>query len=224
MNSSRGRIFVLGVLAIGLVLAGWAVLNAGVEGSNFALASPGELYGDIHYGQSFVASYPNLHRIDVVMSTYGRRNTRDVVFHLKEGLDIRADVASVTFNAGDVGDEAWQSFTFPALSDSAGQAYYFYFESPESEPGDAVSVMGREGDPYASGQAYINGQPFPGDMAFRVYYRMSPRQKIDVVLSSLAANKPSLWGSKYPYMLLVAVYVLLLGALLWQIKDPNTTG
>jgi hypothetical protein len=218
LNSSRGRIVALGVLVIVLALAGWAVLSAGAEGNDYALASPGELYGDVRYGQSFVASYPNLERIDVVMSTYGRRNTRDVVFHLREGLDSQADVASVTFNAGDVREETWRSFTFPPLSDSAGKSYYFFFESPESELDDALTVMGREGDPYASGQAYIDGQPFPGDMAFRIYYRMTPRQKIDMVLSSLAANKPSLWGSKYAYILLVSVYVLSLGTLLWQIN------
>jgi hypothetical protein len=218
LNSFRGRIIALGVLVILLAMAGWAVLNVGAEGNSYALASPGELYGDVQFGQSFVATYPNLERIDVVMSTYGRRNTRDVVFHLREGPDSQADVASVTFNAGDVRDEAWRSFTFPSLSGSAGKSYYFFFESRESEPDDAVTVMGREGDPYASGQAYIDGQPFPGDMAFRVYYKMTPSQKIDMMLSSLAANKPSLWGSKYAYILLASVYVLLLGALLWQIN------
>jgi hypothetical protein len=201
-----------------LALAGWAVFSLADEGNDFALASPGELYGQTRYGQTFVASYPNLYRIDVVMSTYDRRNTKDVIFHLKQNLDAQTDIFSITLDAGDVKDKAWQSFTFVPLSDSMGQLYYLYLESPESERGDAITVMGREGDPYPSGQGYINDQPFPGDMAFRVYYKVNPIQKVNMVLESLAAKKPTVWGSKNLYIFLVALYVLLLGALLWQIN------
>lgn len=216
------RIIVLGVFAICLALAGWAVFSLGDEGNNSAIASPGELHGNTHFGQTFVASYPNLYRIDVVMSTTGRRSTQDVLFHLKQSLDAQADVVRITFNASDVRDEAWQSFTFPPLSDSMGQLYYLYLESPESEPGSAVTVMGREGDPYPSGQGYINEHPVAGDMAFRVYYKVNPVQKINIVLESLAANKPTLLGSKYLYILLVAVYVLLVGALIWGISGDRS--
>jgi hypothetical protein len=208
----------LGVFVIGLALAGWAVFSLGDEGNDFAIASPGELYGNTQFGQTFVASYPKLYRIDIVMSTYDRRNTKDVIFHLKQNLDAQADIVSITLDATDVRDKAWQSFIFPPLSDSMGQSYYLYLESPESEPGDAMTVMGRDGDPYPSGQGYINHHPVAADMAFRVYYKVDPIQKINIVLESLAANKPTLWGSKAFYMFLAAVYVLLVGALIWEIS------
>jgi hypothetical protein len=221
LNLLRGRIVVLGVFVIGLALAGWAVLSLGHEGNDFALASPGELYGNTRFGQTFVASHSNLHRIDVVMSTYGRRNTQSVIFHLKRGLDAKVDIVTMPFHASDVRDEAWRSFTFPPLPDSAGQWYYLYLESPKSEPGNAITVMGREGDPYPLGQAYIDSQPFPGDMAFRVYYKVNPIHKINIVLTSLAANKPAIWGSKHLYSFLVVVYVLLVAALIWEISGDR---
>ena len=211
----------MGILVIGLALAGWAVFNLGDEGNDFAIASPGELYGNVRFGQTFVASYSDLYRIDVVMSTYGRRNTQSVVFHLKEGLDAEVDIVTMPFDASDVRDEAWRSFIFPPLPDSAGQWYYLYLESPESEPGNAITVMGREGDPYLSGQGYINDHPVAADMAFRVYYKVNPVQKINIVLRSLAANKPAVWGSKYLYVFLGALYVLLVGALIWEIGSDR---
>ena len=216
----RGQFFTLSVFIVGLVVAGWAFLNQVTlhEGNNLAQVSPGELYGDAQFGQTFVASHSDLFRIDVVMSTYGRRNTHDVIFHLKEDMASPTDLVSITLNASKVRDQAWQSFTFPPISDSAGKAYYFYLESPESEPGDAVTVMGREGDPYPEGQAFVNGQPAPGDMAFRAIYKITWQQKIDLVLEGLTANKPSILGSRGFYILITALYVILLGALLWHIS------
>jgi hypothetical protein len=217
----RGRILVLGLFVFCLVLAGWAIFSLGDEGNEFALASPEELYGERQFGQSFVASYPDLYRIDIQMSTYDRRNTHEVVFHLKNGPDADVDVVTIPFHAGDVKDKRWRSFEFPPLPNSEGQLYYLYLESPGSKPGDAITVMGREGDPYPAGQAYVGGQPFPGDMAFRVYYSVGPVQKMDMVLSSLAANKPAVWGSEYHYAFLVVVYVLLVGALIWEIGSDR---
>ena len=156
-----------------------------------------------------------------MMSTYNRRNTHDVTFHLKEDLNAQTDILTITFNASDVRDGAWRSFAFPPISDSAGRSFYFYLESPESEPGNAVSVMGRNDDRYPWGQGFINGHPTPGDMTFRIFYRMSLEQKINWVLESLAANKPSVWGNENFYVLLAVLYALLLGALLWQASDVN---
>lgn len=220
MPAHRGQIFALSVFVVSLALAGWSFLDRVTlnEGNRLAQVSPGELYGGAHFGQTFVASHPDLFRIEVVMSTYGRRNTHNVIFHLKEDVASQTDLVSITLNANDVRDEAWQSFSFPPMPDSAGKSFYFYLESPESEPGNAVTVMGREGNPYPGGQAFVSGQPVPGDMAFRVNYAISWQQKIELVLEGLTANKPSIWGSRCFYILLAVLYVILLGALLWQIS------
>ena len=123
---------------------------------------------------------------------------------------------SITFNASQVRDKTWQSFTFPPISDSAGRPFYFFLESPTSEPGDAVTVMAKEGDPYLSGQGFINHHPAPADMAFRFYHRMTMGQKVYMVLESLAANKPSIWGRGSFYLTLAVLYILLLGTLLYK--------
>ncbi len=205
---------------VGLALAGWSFWDKVTlhEGNNFATVSPGEMYGDNRFGQTFVACCADLYRIDIVMSTYGRRNTKDVVFRLKEGLTAQPDMVSLQFNASKVIDEAWYSFVFPPISDSIGKEFYFYLESPASEPGNAITVMGQEGDPYSDGQAFINGQPAPGDVAFRAHYRTTGQQKADLILKGLTANKPSVFGDPNYYIILAVAYVLLLGALLWQIS------
>lgn len=221
MTAYRSQFLILSTFAIGLAIAGWIFLGGVAEGNSIAHGAPGELQSDVQFGQTFVASHPDLYRIDVMMSTYGRRNTHDVIFHLKEGLDAQTDILSITFNASDVRDERWQSFTFPPIPDSAGRSFYFYLESPASELGNAVSVMGRNDDLYPGGQGFINNHPTPGDMTFRIFYRMSLKQKTNWVLESLSAHKPSVWGSKKFYTLLAILYVLLLGTLLWQISDVN---
>jgi hypothetical protein len=212
----RSQIVTLGVFAAGLALAGWCFFNHVAEGNPIAVGSPGELDGNTQFGQTFVASYADLYRIDVMMSTYGRHNTHDVVFHLKEDLTFQADLVSMTFSASQVRDKTWQSFTFPPISDSAGRSFYFFLESPTSEPGNAVTVMGKEGDPYLSGQGFINHHPASADMAFRIYHRMTMGQKVNMVLESLAANKPSIWGKGIFYLTLAVLYILLLGTLLYK--------
>lgn len=218
------QILTLSLLILGLAGAGWGFLDNLAEGNTFAEVAPGELYGDTHFGQTFVASYPGLYRIEVVVSSYGRHNNHEIIFHLKQDLDSPVDLVRATLKAGDVRDGRWHTFSFPPIPDSAGRSFYFYLESPESRPGDAITIMGREGDPYPSGQGFISGQPLLGDMAFRIYYRMTLWQKLDMVLDKLTDHKPSVWGNKHFYILLATLYVLFLGALLWQVSARPISG
>jgi hypothetical protein len=218
----RAQLFVLGLLIIGLAVSAWIISNAAAEGNPFGAGSPGELVGDVQFGQTFVAAYPDLCRIDVMLSADGGPNTHQVILHLREDVHDQADILSVPLDVPAVKDGAWQSFTFPPLPDSAGRSLYFYLEAPASQPGDALSVMGSDGDPYRWGQGFINRQPASGDMTFRVYYQMGLVQKIGLVTARLAANKPAIWGRGGFYLVLVVGYVLLLGALLWKTSSAQS--
>jgi hypothetical protein len=195
----------------------------GLEGQRYNHGAPTEIQevkDGRTLGQTFVAPLPGLHRIDVMLFDRGRRNTHDVTFHLREGVDASSDTFSTTFNASEIKGGGWHRFDFTPLVNSAGKVYYFYFSSPESTDGDAIAVGGVEGDLYRNGMAYLYATPANADLTFRTYYSEVPwQQKAQRLLERLAENKPSLLGNKYFYVFLVVAYLLLVTVLAWQIAS-----
>lgn len=193
----------MGLLVIGYVASSHLTVT---EGQSVGLFAPTEIQGSVTVGQTFIAPYPGLNRIAVMMRSFDRVNTYDVIFHLKQGREAHEDIFTASFNARDVKDKQWQYFSFPPLDDSAGKTYYLYFESPGSTPGDAIAAMGQEGDPYPDGTGYVNNEPAPGDMAFRTYYQAPLPERFGFVLARLAADKPSVLGNHYFYVGLALAY------------------
>jgi hypothetical protein len=168
------------------------------------------LIGEMQLGQTFVAPQAELERIDVLMYGYRRPNTHPVTFHLQK-LDAEQDEVSFTFSASEVRGWRWRSFRFPPLADSAGQAYYFFFDSPTSTPDDALTLGGVEGDVYPNGTAIINGHPARADVAFRTYYSdVSMAEKLATLATKITENKPSIWGDVRFYIFLAVSYVFVL--------------
>jgi hypothetical protein len=126
----------------------------------------GEIYGDTQVGQTFAAPHSDLYRVDVLLLSYVRINTHDVVFHLKASPKEEKDLLGVTINARQVTDGDYFGFTFPQIPDSAGKTFFFYLDSPESVPGDAITIGSKGGDPYAEGTAYLNGSPTERALTF----------------------------------------------------------
>jgi hypothetical protein len=215
------RGFFLGLVVIGPLWLGWTSLRAvGFEGHTRDIIAPGELQevkGETTIGQSFLASRDGLNRIDVLLLDYHRVNTHDVTFHLRQGNEAQEDIFTATFNASEVRGLTWKSFSFPPLTDSAGKEYFFFFESPESTRGNAITVGGAEGDPYSHGNAFLKSNPVNADAAFKTYYDVSLQQKFGVLSDRLAGSKPSVWGDKRFYLLLVVAYGLLMAALIWYL-------
>ncbi|MFC1975734.1 hypothetical protein ACFLXQ_05000 [Chloroflexota bacterium] len=173
-----------------------------------------EIKGDFTIGQTFLAPENDLHRIDVLFRTYGRRNTHEVTFYLKPSLDSPDIITQETFNASEVGDNRWHTFEFPPIPDSAGKMFYFYFASPESVLGDAITVGGGEGDFYNGGGAFAFSMPANADLAFRTFYGLSPNEKLSTLGKRLIEDKPSIWGDVRFYILLVMLYILIMGRIL----------
>ncbi len=205
------QVVIWGALLTGLLVIGYAASSdlTLTLGQSAGLFAPAEIQGSVTVGQTFTAPYPGLNRIAVMMRTFDRVNTHDVTFHLKQGREAHEDIFTASFNARDVKDGKWRSFSFPPLDDSAGNTYYLYFESPGSTPGDAIAAMGQEGDPYPDGVGYVNNEPAPGDMAFRTYYQTSLRERFAFLLARVAADKPSLWNNRYFYVGLALAYLVL---------------
>lgn len=130
-----------------------------------------ELVGGEAFGQSFVSARDNLYRIDLSTATYARTSSAAVIFHLQSSPEAGTDIISITLPGPEIQNERPTSIEFPPLPDSGGQSYYFYIESPEGAPGDAITVYANGYDQFPDGTAYRNGQAVAGDLAFTAYSR-----------------------------------------------------
>ena len=169
-----------------------------------------EIKGNFIIGQTFTAPLNNLQRIDVAFRTFGRRNTHDVTFYLKPAPESSEIIYQETFNASEVSDYRWRTFLFPPIPDSAGKSFFFYFASPDSVSGDAITVGGAQGDWYNGGTAYFGSLPTDADTAFLTYYGLTPREKLTLLSQEIIKAKPSLWSDVRFYLLLLLLYVLIL--------------
>ena len=169
-----------------------------------------EIKGNLTIGQTFTAPRNGLNRIDVVLRTFNRRNTQDVTFYLKQSIESPDIIYQETFNASGVWNNQWRTFEFSPIPDSAGKSYFFYFASPDSTAGNAITVGGAEGDFYGSGSAYLGPAVAPADLAFRTYYGLSLSEKLSILPQRIVEDKPSIWGDIRFYLLLLILYGLIL--------------
>ncbi len=202
------------VLLIGLL--GVQKVTEGVRTGQFhANASVGELVASTEVGQTFTAEYPGLSLVEVRLATYARENTGPVIFHLRAFPDATEDLFTFTLDAADVEDNAFYRFEFPPIRDLADRSFYFFLEAPEAEPDNGITVWGAIKDFYPDGEAVLEGLEGNGvhDLTFRLGYDPPLAVKADILLDNLAANKPSLWGDRWFYVLLALAYLPLLYAL-----------
>ena len=134
----------------------------------FAGPPVGEIYGETKVGQTFYSYGSGLSGIKVLMANYhNRENTHDVIFHLREGPESIKDLRRVVVNASKILDNEYRSFEFDPIPDSKGKTYYFFIESPNSVPGNAITVLYAPGDIYGGGTRFMNGKPVGGDLFFQ---------------------------------------------------------
>jgi peptidoglycan/LPS O-acetylase OafA/YrhL len=127
----------------------------------------GEILGNMTIGQTFIAPYSNLHAIEIALATYKRVNTKEVIFHLSSAPSSASDLVTIKLSGDKITDNQYHRFSFDPIADSKGRSFYFFVESPNSTPGNAITIWYNEKDAYKEGQAYENGSPIPGDLAFK---------------------------------------------------------
>jgi hypothetical protein len=173
----------------------------------------------VELGQTFVAPRDGLQRIDVLMYRPFLHTTSPATFHLREE-GAQQDLFSFTFDSGETRGWHWQSFRFAPLANSAGQTYYFFFDSPASGPDDALKLGGVEGDLYPNGTALINRHPAFADVAFKTFYaNVSLSDKLSALAGKITEHKPSVWGNIRFYVLLALLYLLLVVLSAWHLRD-----
>lgn len=186
-----------------------------------------EFHGPLKVGQSFVASRPGLYRVDLLLARKGRTNRSPVIFHLREGAEATADLATVTIYATPLEDVTtmvrrpyiYQSFSFSPISDSAGKTFYFWVESPQSPADDPLLVRYQAGDVYPEGAMFTDGSSIDGDLAFKVYHTREFLGNTVLLLERLVEHRPFPWGSKAFYVAVFIVYLVLFAGLVQLISS-----
>lgn len=113
-----------------------------------------ELTGEQEVGQLFESTRPYLSGVALQIATFCcRENTRDVIFELRSRPESRSVLRTVTVNARVFGDHQLYTFAFEPIADSAGKTFYASLRSPDSVPGNAITVDYQNDDPYRKGVA-----------------------------------------------------------------------
>lgn len=126
----------------------------------------GEVTNNNIIGQSFISTEDDLRTIEILLATYARTNTEDVIFHLMESSDSKEDIVTLVVNAREIRDNSYYSFNFEPIRKSKGKSYYFYLESPNSTSGNAITAWYCSDDVYDSGSLYRNHEEITGDVQF----------------------------------------------------------
>ncbi|AKB37911.1 Glycosyltransferase [Methanosarcina siciliae C2J] len=132
----------------------------------------GEIKEGSNVGQSFMSNEDKLCEIDVSLATYARTNTEEIIFHLKNQSGSGKDLVTIKINAKNVQDNSYYQFKFKPIENSKGKHYYFYLESPNSVPENAITVWYSQNDTYEEGTAYLNHEKIDGDLKFRTLYEI----------------------------------------------------
>ncbi len=164
------RVLLLLCLTLCLLSAGCFELEG--EKQDRQNQTTGELYDTITIGQSFVATQDDLSRIDIMLATYARENTHEIIFELREA-EAQNPAIIQTIKAQSIKNNAYHSFRFDPISNSIGRTYIFSLSSPGSEPGNAITAWYHTDDVYSDGTAFINDSAIQGDLRFRVYHSYS---------------------------------------------------
>lgn len=227
MNALRGLFRPGPVALLGLLLAAalWAVglattpLTVPFE-TLYQIEPIGEIRGLQSAGETIVAPYNGLYRIDVKLADYGHPRTGLVSFRLETDPE-RTLVVERVFHAEEIQGDVTYQFEFPPVPDSATKHFYFELVAPTAVVGNAITAYVQPSGGYPDGQAYFAGRPVPGNLVFAMYFQVNGWERARVLLSQAAVAKPGQWGQAGFYVLLGAAYMALVAGLFWSIQHET---
>ncbi|RPI56221.1 MAG: hypothetical protein EHM56_04640 [Chloroflexi bacterium] len=216
---------VLWLAALALVVkTGVDRLHASPWGNAAAGDMSPEVAGSTQVGQAWMAPLPGLYRIELFLQPPATGSGQPLTFHLQAGVDATSDLWTATIDPGQIVAGSPYAIEFEPLRDSRGRTFYFYLESPQSRPGEAVQFVYGPASVLEGGSAYLNGQEAAGNLVFQTYYSLRTREKVDLLLERMAEGRPYLLGTKGFYVGLAILYGLLLLLLIWHVGKKVTSG
>lgn len=206
-----GFLLVFGVVS--LVVSLWIILlfmkKIEVFNQFHNTNTVGEIYGRKKVGQTFRAQHDHLTAIEVLMGIYNRKNTGELIFHLKGQGEDMTDLYHSRIDMLKIRDNQYHRFKFPEVKNSRGRKYSFYLEAPNARRGNAITIWsnGKE-DKYREGTKIIDGEKIEGDLVFKTIYVVKPLKKINLFLGEITQNKPSPLNKKSFYVGIIILFVL----------------
>jgi hypothetical protein len=175
------------------------------------------VYGSNAVGQRFRSCCDNLAMLRIWL---GGAVGQQVVVSLRTNLDRTDTLYSTTIQ---LEQDGYHDLTFPPLSDSAEQAYFFFVEAPEAGQDEAVALRVIPGD-RVGGVPLINEYTAAGNLDFASYHRGQPGGWLLGILTEqvlprtfaarLRQYKPAPFKGKTFERLLVATVA---GAVIWLV-------
>jgi len=203
----KPKIQVFSLLLSAIILGGGSYIGLVQDKVNQPV---GEISGIPTVGQTFIFHHANLNAIEINMATYMRTNTHDVIFHLRSSPNSTEDIVTIRVNAAKIADNKYHWFRFPPIADSENISYYFFIESPNSAPGNAITTWHCTKDVYKAGSAYKNHEPMEGDLSFRTYRKSDMSNVASYFLHRMQQD-----------MLFFIFYFLLLGTIVYLILKSH---
>ncbi len=119
----------------------------------------GEITSQVTVAQEFVSECRGtVTKANLMLATYGRTNTQPVLVRLID-MSNNGTIAEHSFSAQSVADNSWYTIPIPPLSGSFGKTYQISISSPESVPGNAITIWSSQnGNHYLDGHAVLNGK------------------------------------------------------------------
>ncbi len=133
--------------------------------------SMGGIYGNNTVGQTFFSPYNGLLEVETILNvSYDHYDAGDIIFHLRDASSPE-DLVTAKIDADDLIKGPPVAVFFPPIADSKDKLYLFYFESPNSTPGNAPAIYSSARDYYPGGTAYVDQEPVNGDLVFKTHYK-----------------------------------------------------
>jgi hypothetical protein len=138
-------------------------------------------------GQTFMPNFDNLFKISVFLSKKDANPDGTLLFHLKKQGE-REDIIVRSWKVSQIKPDRKNFYQIPPdiktpkgfhfhiqfepIEDSKDKVYYFYFESPQAEPGNGIKLGIWKTKYYEAmkvGARFINHQPVDYFLAFRTF-------------------------------------------------------
>jgi hypothetical protein len=134
----------------------------------------GELTDGRVVEQTFTARQNGLHRIDLLVGTYARRNEGRWHIRLSEtdaSRAMRDGLAAWTIDTARLRDLDWLSLTFEPRAASAGRRYVIRVEAAAGAAGTAATLMATDEGGLPSGSLAVDAVPDPRALWMRTFSR-----------------------------------------------------
>ncbi len=132
------------------------------------------LYGNRSIGQSFIANFDGLSRIQLMIFTENNGDKKTIYFHLKTDPKAANDIASVKVDLSGATEDDGINIDFKKIPGSKNRHYYFYVAAPNMTVNDKIKVFYalQNNMSNSRGTMTIGHRPAKGALIFNSYFYM----------------------------------------------------